>query len=139
MFPKSYRHPYPKPVLWIRTHFLGFGSTIFFRIRILIHIYINPKIFKLVPLIAFIPVPVFWNLYDKEKSFPTEKLRFFSPFKCFICDFAQQCDPNLNPNPNFFRIRIQPKYSYYFGVVFTTLTQTRYYGYLSTLICKIPN
>jgi hypothetical protein len=51
---------------------------------------------------------VFWNLYDRENNFPTEKLTFFLSFKCLICDFSQnfyftQClDPIPNPNPNFF-------------------------------------
>jgi hypothetical protein len=48
-----------------------------------------------------------------EKSFPTEKLTFISlssvRFTIFHKNLQQCLDPN--PNPNFFRIRIQPKYS----------------------------
>jgi hypothetical protein len=68
---------------------------------------------------------VFWNLYDREKSFPTEKRKFFVfqvfDLRFFIKFFSlQQC---LDPNPNFFRIRIriQPKYSDYFVFGSTTL------------------
>jgi hypothetical protein len=32
-------------------------------------------------------------------------------------------NPNPNPNPYFFRIRIQPKYSDYFGFGSTTLSE----------------
>jgi hypothetical protein len=49
---------------------------------------------------------VFWNLYDREKSFPTEKRRFF-PFRVFDLRYfnkifiLQQC-LDQNPSPNFF-------------------------------------
>jgi hypothetical protein len=33
---------------------------------------------------------VFWNLYDIEKSFLTEKCRFFLSFKCLICYFSRK-------------------------------------------------
>jgi hypothetical protein len=50
---------------------------------------------------------VFWNLYDREKSFPTEKLTFFLSSVLYAIFhknyyFTQCLDPNSNPNPNFF-------------------------------------
>jgi hypothetical protein len=47
---------------------------------------------------------VLWNLYDREKSFPTEKLTFFLfqvfDLRLFTKNFIlQQC---LDPKPNFF-------------------------------------
>jgi hypothetical protein len=56
---------------------------IFFRVRIFILIFL-PEIFKNGASQCFY---LFWNLYDREKSFPTEKLKFF--LLCLISDFLQ--------------------------------------------------
>jgi hypothetical protein len=70
--------------------FYGFGFTIFCSVsdsnpyRYLLIFW--PECFKMVPLIAFIPVCVLESVRQRKKSFPTEKLKLFS-FKCLICDF----------------------------------------------------
>jgi hypothetical protein len=74
------------PVLWIRTHFFGFGSTHFFSDSDLYTNILTWNVLKwCLSLLSFV----------------------FSSIKCLICDFSQkffmlqQClDPNLNPNPN---------------------------------------
>jgi hypothetical protein len=56
---------------------------------------------------------------EKHKIFLFQVFDFLFFTKMFI---LQQClNPNPYPNPNFFRIRIQPKYSDYFGFGSTTL------------------
>jgi hypothetical protein len=71
------------PMLWIRTFFSDSDPQIFFwililfrvryRIRILVLIF-WPEFFKLcLSLLSF----VFWNLYDRKKTFPLKNVRFF--------------------------------------------------------------
>jgi hypothetical protein len=107
-------HTYRYPVLWIR---------ILFRIRSLVLIFWPEFVLKwCLSLLSF----VFWNLYNRGKSFPTEKRTFFLSFKFLICDFSKK---KLFYNSasiriqirTFFRIWIQPKYSDYFGFESTTL------------------
>jgi hypothetical protein len=78
----------------------------------------------MVPLIAFICVlePVRQRKkfsIEKNKIFLFQVFDFWFFKKIFI---LQQCrNPNPYPNNNFFRIRIQPKHSDYFGFGSTTL------------------
>jgi hypothetical protein len=57
---------------------------------------------------------VFWNLYDREKSFPTEKRTFFSFLSVWFAIFRNTFYFKTVPgseSESIFRIRIQPKYS----------------------------
>jgi hypothetical protein len=76
------------------------------------------------------PICVLEPVRQRKKFFNRKNILFFS-VKCLICDFPQfffilqQCmDPNLYPNPNFFRIRIRPKFMDSFGFGSTTLLVT---------------
>jgi hypothetical protein len=123
-------------------NFFGFGfrSTNFFSDSDLYTYILTRNLLKWCLSLLFY---VFWNLYYREKSFLIEKPTFIPLSRVWSAIFhtqkknfiLQQClDPN--PNPNFFRIRIQPKYSDYFGFGSTTLPQ----GYiLGTQVNKNGN
>jgi hypothetical protein len=105
-----------------------------FRIRIRILIFWTEFFFKwCLSLLSF----VCWNLYDREKSFPTEKNTFFCLSSVWSAIF-HNCFLFYNSVwiriRTFFRIRIQPNYSDYFGFGSTTLLQTiRYFAINSSL------
>jgi hypothetical protein len=85
-------------VLWIRTHFFGFGST---------NLFYSASVLDSDPYTNIL-TRNFLKWYHREKSFPIEKLTFFL-FKVFDLQIftkffilQQRLDPNPNPNPNFF-------------------------------------
>jgi hypothetical protein len=95
------------------------------------------KFFKMVPLVAF--TCVLESARQREKF---SNWKSFSSFKCRVWSaifhkifILQQCqDPD--PNPNFFRIRIQPIYSDSFGFGSTTLPTTLPYFWVRSIYCK---
>jgi hypothetical protein len=87
--------------------FFGFGSTNFLSDSVT-DTYTSILTRNFLKYCLSLLIYVFWNLYDREKSFPTEKLMFFL-FQLFdqrfftqICILQQCLDPNPNTNPKFF-------------------------------------
>jgi hypothetical protein len=110
-------------VLWIRIHFFGFGSTNFFYSDSDPYTNILTRIFLKWCLIAFMCSGI---CTTEKKVFQLKNLRVFFSFKCLICDFLRNfyfttVSGSESKSEPFFRIRIQPKNSDYFGFGSTAL------------------
>jgi hypothetical protein len=110
----------PEAVLWIRTNFVRIRIRKFFSSDSVSDSdpFTNNLTRNLLKWCLSLLLYVFWNLYDREKSFPTEKPTFFPLSSVgsaiFHKFFYFTTVSGSESNPNFFRIRIQPKYSDYF-------------------------
>jgi hypothetical protein len=77
---------------------------------------------------------VYWNLYDREKSFPLEKAYryryFLFYFKCFICDFSNFF---IFYNSVWIRIRIRIR-TFFWIRILPKLTDSSGFGFGTTTL-----